>query len=321
MGLPIARSTLTRLPLHLLPGARAASTYTPAVGFLLDKVGIDQEKASRIPTTGPKGRLLKGDVLAYLGRIKARPAPEWNSTSYPPFGQGTAPSSSGSTVSTATMTANGPFECHWRGISMDALTSKCSAWSESLEKRVKVEELVARALSLSLASTLSSSVKADCTGPSDVKQTISSSKDTSLSDFLSSISKGSASSLVTLDISTSTTSSISTPDPDLITPNMTAAQLMEELSAQPSGVKPSTSTSTSDLVFTSAPTPAPSTPTLELSMNDVFNSLLPTSAQPGRTSTLHLTLRSLPGGPLDPDQAAEVMGRMINLLEDPSRLS
>lgn len=58
---------------------------------------------------------------------------------------------------------------------------------ESLEKRVKVEELVARALSLSLASTLSSSVKADCTGPSDVKQTISSSKDTSLSDFLSSV--------------------------------------------------------------------------------------------------------------------------------------
>ena len=31
---------------------------------------------TQIPATGPRGRVLKGDVLAFLGKIKARPAPE-----------------------------------------------------------------------------------------------------------------------------------------------------------------------------------------------------------------------------------------------------
>jgi len=31
---------------------------------------------TKVPATGPKGRVLKGDVLAFLGKIKARPAPE-----------------------------------------------------------------------------------------------------------------------------------------------------------------------------------------------------------------------------------------------------
>ncbi|RKP14613.1 hypothetical protein BJ684DRAFT_18991 [Piptocephalis cylindrospora] len=291
MPLPLTRPFLARVPRLLPVGARAASTFTPAVGFLLDRVGIDQDKASRIPTTGPKGRLLKGDVLAYLGRIKARPAPEWNSTSYPPFGQG-------ATASTSSTTSNSPFECRWRGISLGVLTSKCATWSDELERRVKVEEVVARALSLSLAATISSSstVKAACVGPSGSHNIIqSTSKDTPLSDFLSTITKDVSSSSIILDITTSGSSS-SAHDPDLTTTG-------------------------SDLVFASTPTPFSSISSQELSMDDVFTSLLPTPAQSGQEGTMQLTLRSLPGSPLDPDQIAEVMGRMVNLLEDPARLS
>ncbi|KAF9892886.1 pyridoxine biosynthesis protein [Aspergillus nanangensis] len=43
----------------------------PSVAQLLHEKGIPQSEASKIPASGPKGRLLKGDVLAYLGLIKA----------------------------------------------------------------------------------------------------------------------------------------------------------------------------------------------------------------------------------------------------------
>lgn len=42
----------------------------PSVAFLLHEKGISKEDGGKIPATGPGGRLLKGDVLAYLGQIE-----------------------------------------------------------------------------------------------------------------------------------------------------------------------------------------------------------------------------------------------------------
>lgn len=50
--------------------ANPQQKLTPAVELLLHSKGISNEDAfSKIPASGPKGRLLKGDVLAYLGEI------------------------------------------------------------------------------------------------------------------------------------------------------------------------------------------------------------------------------------------------------------
>ncbi|KAK4995712.1 pyridoxine biosynthesis protein [Elasticomyces elasticus] len=47
----------------------------PSVQHLLHEKGHSQDEADKIQATGPNGRLLKGDVLAYLGRIgKSYPA-------------------------------------------------------------------------------------------------------------------------------------------------------------------------------------------------------------------------------------------------------
>lgn len=43
----------------------------PSVATLLKVNGLDASVADSIPATGPNGRLLKGDVLAYLGKINA----------------------------------------------------------------------------------------------------------------------------------------------------------------------------------------------------------------------------------------------------------
>ncbi|PWY80521.1 pyruvate dehydrogenase complex component Pdx1 [Aspergillus heteromorphus CBS 117.55] len=43
----------------------------PSVTQLLHEKGIPESEISKIPASGPKGRLLKGDVLAYLGTIPA----------------------------------------------------------------------------------------------------------------------------------------------------------------------------------------------------------------------------------------------------------
>jgi hypothetical protein len=43
----------------------------PSVTQLLHQKGVPDSEVSKIPATGPKGRLLKGDVLAYLGSIQA----------------------------------------------------------------------------------------------------------------------------------------------------------------------------------------------------------------------------------------------------------
>ncbi|KAJ5357920.1 Pyruvate dehydrogenase complex component Pdx1 [Penicillium brevicompactum] len=41
----------------------------PSVAQLLREKGIPKSDVSKIPASGPKGRLLKGDVLAYIGQI------------------------------------------------------------------------------------------------------------------------------------------------------------------------------------------------------------------------------------------------------------
>lgn len=47
----------------------------PSVGLLVHEHGLSKEDVSKIKGTGPSGRLLKGDVLAYIGAINAdRPA-------------------------------------------------------------------------------------------------------------------------------------------------------------------------------------------------------------------------------------------------------
>ncbi|KAK2064491.1 biotin-requiring enzyme [Colletotrichum caudatum] len=43
----------------------------PSVQSLVNEHGLDKDAVSRIEPTGPNGRLLKGDVLAYLGAINA----------------------------------------------------------------------------------------------------------------------------------------------------------------------------------------------------------------------------------------------------------
>ena len=42
----------------------------PSVQHLLHEKGLSKEDADKIPASGPNGRLLKGDVLAYMGRIE-----------------------------------------------------------------------------------------------------------------------------------------------------------------------------------------------------------------------------------------------------------
>lgn len=43
----------------------------PSVAQLLHEKGISSSEVDKIPASGPKGRLLKGDVLAYLGSISS----------------------------------------------------------------------------------------------------------------------------------------------------------------------------------------------------------------------------------------------------------
>ncbi|KAL8842672.1 MAG: hypothetical protein Q9170_000447 [Blastenia crenularia] len=65
------------MPASAESGARSTSGKTakqkyplyPSIAALLHEKGIPASEADRIPASGPKGRLLKGDVLAYLGRI------------------------------------------------------------------------------------------------------------------------------------------------------------------------------------------------------------------------------------------------------------
>jgi hypothetical protein len=76
---PIPPPALPKTPILTIPpglqSSSAPQTQNPAyplypsVTQLLHEKGIPVSDASKIPASGPKGRLLKGDVLAYLGQI------------------------------------------------------------------------------------------------------------------------------------------------------------------------------------------------------------------------------------------------------------
>lgn len=53
-------------------GSAKKQTYPlyPSVQHLMKVNGLAKEEADKIPATGPGGRLLKGDVLAYIGQIQ-----------------------------------------------------------------------------------------------------------------------------------------------------------------------------------------------------------------------------------------------------------
>ena len=51
--------------------AKQAYPLYPSVAQLLHEKGIPSSEVDKIPASGPKGRLLKGDVLAYLGSISS----------------------------------------------------------------------------------------------------------------------------------------------------------------------------------------------------------------------------------------------------------
>ena len=57
-------------------GKAQKQTYPlfPSIVQLLHENGVDESKIHEIPATGPKGRLLKGDVLVYLGKAQASSA-------------------------------------------------------------------------------------------------------------------------------------------------------------------------------------------------------------------------------------------------------
>lgn len=52
------------------PSSLMRYPFYPSVSQLLHENGLSKSDADAIPTTGPNGRLLKGDVLAYLGAIR-----------------------------------------------------------------------------------------------------------------------------------------------------------------------------------------------------------------------------------------------------------
>ncbi|PVH93117.1 hypothetical protein DM02DRAFT_634819 [Periconia macrospinosa] len=59
-------------------GKARKQTYPlyPSVQHLMKEAGLPKEEADKIPATGPNGRLLKGDVLAYIGKIQESYASE-----------------------------------------------------------------------------------------------------------------------------------------------------------------------------------------------------------------------------------------------------
>lgn len=68
-----AADTTRATQLHGSSDAKARKqTYPlyPSVQHLLLQNGLTKEDANKIPASGPAGRLLKGDVLAYLGKIE-----------------------------------------------------------------------------------------------------------------------------------------------------------------------------------------------------------------------------------------------------------
>ncbi|KAL8795603.1 MAG: hypothetical protein Q9182_007513 [Xanthomendoza sp. 2 TL-2023] len=66
---PRSSSSESRAPSATGTPKKQVYPLYPSIAALLHEKGISTSEADKIPASGPKGRLLKGDVLAYLGRI------------------------------------------------------------------------------------------------------------------------------------------------------------------------------------------------------------------------------------------------------------
>ena len=78
---PEAAPATSTPPKDAVVGKTFKQTYPllPSVAHLLKENGVDESAISSITPTGPNGRLLKGDVLAYLGKINAKTPSEVSS--------------------------------------------------------------------------------------------------------------------------------------------------------------------------------------------------------------------------------------------------
>ncbi|KMU76583.1 hypothetical protein CISG_05726 [Coccidioides immitis RMSCC 3703] len=67
--LPGARSSVRHFQSSVPACAEQSQPLYPSVAQLIRENNIPESDISKIPATGPKGRLLKGDVLSYIGAI------------------------------------------------------------------------------------------------------------------------------------------------------------------------------------------------------------------------------------------------------------
>ena len=67
---PVSSSEASLSPPTGKPQKQKYPLY-PSIVQLLHEKGLPTSEADKIPASGPKGRLLKGDVLAYLGKISS----------------------------------------------------------------------------------------------------------------------------------------------------------------------------------------------------------------------------------------------------------
>ncbi|KAG0056843.1 hypothetical protein BGZ83_003137 [Gryganskiella cystojenkinii] len=158
----------------------SSKLLSPAVAHLLLQNHI--KDVTQIPATGPKGRVLKGDVLAFLGKIKARPAPEPTipqPKTLPPASKVAAPAKGApapvdGSAFTDSPTSNMrkviasrlseskktvPHSYITRDIVIDNLMKLRRALADEFEVRVSVNDFIIKAASLALRDVPESNVQ------------------------------------------------------------------------------------------------------------------------------------------------------------------
>ncbi|KAG0340613.1 hypothetical protein BG000_011572 [Podila horticola] len=156
----------------------SSKLVSPAVAHLLLQHHITD--VTKIPSTGPKGRVLKGDVLAFLGLIKARPAPEPTIPQLKtlPPAQPVTPSSASAAPSGAAYTdspastmrkviasrlseskSNLPHSYVSRDIVIDNMMKLRRLLADELEVKVSVNDFLIKAASLALRDIPESNVQ------------------------------------------------------------------------------------------------------------------------------------------------------------------
>ncbi|RKP05962.1 hypothetical protein THASP1DRAFT_25629 [Thamnocephalis sphaerospora] len=114
---------------------RTSNVLTPAVARLVAEHQLDGKLAD-IRATGPKGRILKGDVLVFLGKIKPRDPPK-------PMGVQGPPPGTGSTMATRTAQRQ-------REVSVEQATALLTTLQKKRGLKLSLNDLVMRAMALAL---------------------------------------------------------------------------------------------------------------------------------------------------------------------------